>query len=57
MFESYRYWIITILLIGAALVFQWLRARRRERALSEVAKRLGLHFEVEGWGPRSSGPD
>lgn len=57
MFESYRYWIITILLIGAALVFQWLRARRRERALSEVAKRLGLHFEVEGWGPRSSGPE
>lgn len=54
---SYWYWILAVLLISAALLFQWLRSRRRERALSEVAKRLGLHFEAEDWGPRSSGPE
>lgn len=56
MAASFRYWILAVLLISAALLFQRLRSRGRERALSEVAKRLGFHFELENWSPRSSGP-
>jgi hypothetical protein len=45
-----------VVLVAAVLLFQWWWARRRRDSLSDVAKRLGLAFEAEDWGSRSSGP-
>jgi hypothetical protein len=48
--------ILSVLLVAAVLLFQWLWARRRKESLSHVANRLGLTFEAKDWGTRSSGP-
>ena len=48
--------ILPVVLVAAVLLFQWWWARRRSDSLSDVANRLGLTFEAEDWGNRSSGP-
>src|SRR5580658_4965139 len=48
--------ILSVLLVAVFLLFQWWWAQRRKKSLSDVANRLGLTFEAEDWGTRSSGP-
>jgi hypothetical protein len=45
-----------VALVAAVLLFQWWWAQRRKKSLSDVASQLGLTFEAEDWGTRSSGP-
>jgi hypothetical protein len=48
--------ILVVVLVAAVWVVQWWWARRRRDSLSGVAKLLGLTFEAEDRGTRSSGP-
>src|SRR5580704_12642327 len=52
----FRNYVPLVFLVGAFVLFQWLRNRQRRRALSAVANQLSLAFEQTDWGPRNSGP-
>jgi hypothetical protein len=49
-------WFWFVLIIVGYVVFDQLRARKRRKALAELADRLGLIFYRADWGPRWPAP-
>jgi hypothetical protein len=54
--QTWAPYVSVALFLLAVWLFQGWRRRRRKEGLADVAHRLGLTFEVNDWGSRSSGP-
>jgi hypothetical protein len=49
-------WAPFVLILSTVALFQWLRARKRKEALTEVAQGLGFTFEAKDWASDNSTP-
>jgi hypothetical protein len=54
--QTWAPYVPVALFLLAVWLFQAWRRRRRKEGLTDVAHRLGLIFEENDWGSRSSGP-